>query len=974
MAGPWEKYGGQSGGTTTRTVPAARMREIIADVQAGRPTKPRKPTPTPTPAPAPSGPWQRYGGNRPAETDQQRQIRKFSTGTAEQARAGIAAAEASFAASLDRRGITGRARDAAMTRFRTDPRMNALRKRAGMPEFYTRRDEVRETARRVVREQQNGGTTGFTTALKAGITRGLFGIPERIAAAGLYYTGQGGNSYNETLDFVRDKTDAELEQSTGGNVIGQIMGGFSGGGVVGNTIKRVAVRGAASASPLVARAGNFLENLITLKKGQRVANAGRVALSGAGYGTAQAVGEGSDPVAGAGYGAAGGTLLHGGLKAAQVLTRPVRDVLRMTRADAVLSRLTGSNADEIAARAARYREATGAEPTVFELLPLADRNKLLKQGIVGRDAVVEQASTAIRRRAENLGPEMSARAQEIVGPQRQFIERGIEGDLTRARGGAPDPADPALVTRAARSPTDMLELRGEEGRAIMAPFENTRVVDSLDELFPSVPAPTGNARIATDPEVSTVIRSAAGVMRQRADNAGITAGDITDMISTLRGDLAKGGIEARTAQRAIQHLQDVLDTNAPDAGAAAREMSDVWASRSRMAEGMQEGARTRLRDDVQVGTSRREAQRVRNAYDTPEGAAGRALGQSNRVLSDLAGSPDEALRATVGMSRGSVGRQLEQNLGGDPARRLIDAARAQDESAQALAAASAKATSGGGAGNLDGEGLVQALVGLHPSSFITTKASAIRTLMDMTYIPESRARVMVDMLFSQNPDLVRRALTAIGNSPNGAAFTQRLAGVTGQMLAGVDEDRAAGSASPDDADLSVNEPEIPVDDGLTVDVVGGRLPLPGEEGYDEFIAAGYETNPDGTLIDAEAAPVDDDPGGWADPGGYDVDGGIDVSGLPYAHAIVAQLFPGIVVTEDERDPNSRLGRANPGSYHNKTQNAVDVRPIPGMTFDQFIGRIRAAGFDIIESRDEVKNPTRQATGPHWHVVIAGKPA
>jgi len=40
-----------------------------------------------------------------------------------------------------------------------------------------------------------------------------------------------------------------------------------------------------------------------------------------------------------------------------------------------------------------------------------------------------------------------------------------------------------------------------------------------------------------------------------------------------------------------------------------------------------------------------------------------------------------------------------------------------------------------------------------------------------------------------------------------------------------------------------------------------------------------------------------------------------------------------------------------------------------MTFDQFVGRIRRSGYNIIEAIDEVKNPSRHATGPHWHVVI-----
>lgn len=44
-----------------------------------------------------------------------------------------------------------------------------------------------------------------------------------------------------------------------------------------------------------------------------------------------------------------------------------------------------------------------------------------------------------------------------------------------------------------------------------------------------------------------------------------------------------------------------------------------------------------------------------------------------------------------------------------------------------------------------------------------------------------------------------------------------------------------------------------------------------------------------------------------------------------------------------------------------------------MTFDQYVNRIRQAGFTILEARDEVNNPSAHATGPHWHVVIGGGP-
>ncbi|RPF70443.1 hypothetical protein [Aurantiacibacter spongiae] len=90
--------------------------------------------------------------------------------------------------------------------------------------------------------------------------------------------------------------------------------------------------------------------------------------------------------------------------------------------------------------------------------------------------------------------------------------------------------------------------------------------------------------------------------------------------------------------------------------------------------------------------------------------------------------------------------------------------------------------------------------------------------------------------------------------------------------------------------------------------------------------------------------------------------------------VIESLFPGIRVTQNRRDPNSALGRANPGSWHNRSGGAVDVAPVPGMSFDQFVSQIEAAGYPVIESRDEVRNPSRHATGPHWHVVIGQQAA
>lgn len=85
--------------------------------------------------------------------------------------------------------------------------------------------------------------------------------------------------------------------------------------------------------------------------------------------------------------------------------------------------------------------------------------------------------------------------------------------------------------------------------------------------------------------------------------------------------------------------------------------------------------------------------------------------------------------------------------------------------------------------------------------------------------------------------------------------------------------------------------------------------------------------------------------------------------------MVRSLFPSARITQTRRDPASRLGRANPKSWHNRSGAAVDMAPIPGMTFEQMVGRVRQAGYRVIEARDEVANPSSHATGPHWHIVI-----
>lgn len=85
--------------------------------------------------------------------------------------------------------------------------------------------------------------------------------------------------------------------------------------------------------------------------------------------------------------------------------------------------------------------------------------------------------------------------------------------------------------------------------------------------------------------------------------------------------------------------------------------------------------------------------------------------------------------------------------------------------------------------------------------------------------------------------------------------------------------------------------------------------------------------------------------------------------------MISQLFPNARITSTHRDPNSALGRANPNSWHSRSNAAVDVAPIRGMSFNDYISQIRGAGYQVIEARDEATHPLAWTTGPNWHVVL-----
>ncbi|WP_333883826.1 M23 family peptidase [Sphingobium yanoikuyae] len=96
------------------------------------------------------------------------------------------------------------------------------------------------------------------------------------------------------------------------------------------------------------------------------------------------------------------------------------------------------------------------------------------------------------------------------------------------------------------------------------------------------------------------------------------------------------------------------------------------------------------------------------------------------------------------------------------------------------------------------------------------------------------------------------------------------------------------------------------------------------------------------------------------------------SGNPVADggAAIKALFPGVAITSTYRAPDHPLSKANPKSWHTKSHAAVDIKPIAGMTFDQYVKQVEGAGYTVLEAIDEVgAGRSKHATGDHWHIVL-----
>lgn len=85
------------------------------------------------------------------------------------------------------------------------------------------------------------------------------------------------------------------------------------------------------------------------------------------------------------------------------------------------------------------------------------------------------------------------------------------------------------------------------------------------------------------------------------------------------------------------------------------------------------------------------------------------------------------------------------------------------------------------------------------------------------------------------------------------------------------------------------------------------------------------------------------------------------------------LYPKINITSGGRAPSHSLSIQNPESYHNTVNGgrAIDVAPIPNVTFNEYVSSLKAAGFNIVEAIDETTPEAMKkygSTGKNWHIA------
>lgn len=89
-------------------------------------------------------------------------------------------------------------------------------------------------------------------------------------------------------------------------------------------------------------------------------------------------------------------------------------------------------------------------------------------------------------------------------------------------------------------------------------------------------------------------------------------------------------------------------------------------------------------------------------------------------------------------------------------------------------------------------------------------------------------------------------------------------------------------------------------------------------------------------------------------------------------AAIKGLYPNAQITSGYRGPNNPLTRINPRSMHAlgspDDPRAVDVAPIPGVSFADYVASLKNNGVQVAQAFDEATHPFPWTTGPNWHIA------
>lgn len=670
----------------------------------------------------------------------------------------------------------------------------------------------------------------LTDSAEGAISQNSFGVGPLLGAAANYATSHikdavtGSKTalpFSDELAVQRSMDEQDAQKSGVGRVAGTIVGAVGSGNVAGNIVKAGAAKIAGSGIPLLAPAANYLQRATTLNSSPsrgvvaKIGNAAKMIGAGTVAGGAQAAANDQDVTQGAIEGAAGTAVLGAGAKVLGKGVQIARDYAGVTPPGEILQRFLNISPDDLKARLASVRSDQGTNPMIGEVLTPAEKIQL--KSVIqampagSRNNVVQ----ALQARASDVGPQLAQRTRQIIGPAMQQHVDGLAQQLAESRAGpgaVPTPDEIQQAQGAARSTTDMEGVRGQVGRNIMAPHNDTPVAGSVNDLLPQTMTRTPDTQVPTgvlDGQGKPVMRSVPGqiqavisdedqpvanLIRQHAaplrNPTQITGGNVADIISSLSDVAERGGTDAQLARNAAQHLSDnVLPQNMQT---DITRMREAHAANSRVLEGMSVGGQQVTRNSINTGTSGDAARLVRNQFDTPEGSAGRAAGQGNRLLQDFNETPGEAVGAAQNIAGSPQDQEaISANLAGDQGQQIAAATTAQTRGLSNLQDLRSSVNPNEPK-ETDLTGLVHNLMRLAPGSMIHSKGIAVNAILSATHrIPEAQASKIADALFSQNPAQIVRGIKFLNNA--GADGQAALRALNASIAAGGASAVAAGA-------------------------------------------------------------------------------------------------------------------------------------------------------------------------------------